>query len=83
MALSNPNLQTDSEPQNQLEHIEYSRKQHSYSKAVGKLFDLALTYIDYAEEENRKGHQAVWTQGVFEAPLFYACDKYKLRRTIR
>lgn len=72
--MSNNNLQIISEPQNQLEYIEHSRVQHSYSKAVDKLFDLALTYIDYAKEENKKGHQAVWTQGVFEPPIFYACD---------
>lgn len=72
--MSNPKLQNNFEPQNQLEYIAYSRQQHSYSKAVDKLFDLALNYIDDAEQENQKGHQAVWTQGVFEAPLFYACD---------
>lgn len=72
--MNNQKLQDNYEPQNQLEYIQYSREQHAYSKAVGKLFDLALTYIDYAEQENQKGHQAAWTQGVFEAPLFYACD---------
>lgn len=72
--MNNLKLQNNFEPQNQLEYIAYSRQQHSYSKAVDKLFDLALSYIDDAEQENRKGHQAVWTQGVFEAPLFYACD---------
>ncbi|MGN0484490.1 MAG: 2-hydroxyacyl-CoA dehydratase [Lachnospiraceae bacterium] len=72
--MSNSTIHTDFEPQNQLEYIAYSRQQHSYSKAVNKLFDLALSYIDDAEKANRQGHQAVWTQGVFEAPLFYACD---------
>ncbi len=69
-------LKTESytEPQNQLEYIEYNRKLHSYSHAVDRLFTLALTYIDYAEEENAKGHQAAWTQGVFDAPLLLACD---------
>lgn len=62
------------EPKNQLEHIEYSKYQHGYSKAINDLFDLASTYIEDAEKGNLVGHRAAWTQGVFEAPLFYACD---------
>lgn len=72
--MNNSKLQNSNEPQNQLEYISNSRQQHFYSKAVDKLFDLALSYIDDAEQGNQNGHQAVWTQGVFEAPLFYACD---------
>lgn len=67
-----------SEPTNQLEHIEYSKQQHSYSKAVNQLFDLALTYIEDGEKGDALGHKAAWTQGVFEAPLFYACDTVPL-----
>jgi benzoyl-CoA reductase/2-hydroxyglutaryl-CoA dehydratase subunit BcrC/BadD/HgdB len=62
------------EPSNQLEYISYSKHEHGYSKAVNKLFDLALTYIEDAEKGNSLGRKAAWTQGVFEAPLFYACD---------
>ncbi|OPX43345.1 2-hydroxyglutaryl-CoA dehydratase, D-component [Ruminiclostridium hungatei] len=62
------------EPSNQLEYIISSKQEHEYSKAVNKLFDLALTYIEDAEKGNRLGRKAAWTQGVFEAPLFYACD---------
>lgn len=62
------------EPSNQLEYIQHSKHEHGYSKAVNELFDLALTYIEDAENGNRSGRKAVWTQGVFEAPLFYACD---------
>ena len=61
-------------PQNQLEYIQHSKWQHSYSKGVNKLFDLALSYIDYAEKAVLQGKNAAWTQGVFEGPLFYACD---------
>ncbi|HSD39786.1 MAG TPA: 2-hydroxyacyl-CoA dehydratase family protein [Rhodocyclaceae bacterium] len=62
------------EPTNQLEHIALSKHTHGYSPAIGKLFDLALSYIEDAEAGNREGRGAAWTQGVFEAPLFYACD---------
>lgn len=65
---------TPAEPGNQLEYIAHSRQQHHYSHAASDLFDLALSYIDDAERGNQQGQQAAWTQGVFEAPLFYACD---------
>lgn len=71
---STPNSTILTEPSNQLEHIEYSKKQHAYSKGIDQLFDLALSYIEDAEDGNTKGRKAAWTQGVFEAPLFYACD---------
>ena len=61
-------------PQNQLEYIQHSKWQHSYSKGVNELFDLALSYIDYSEKAVLQGKNAAWTQGVFEGPLFYACD---------
>ncbi len=64
----------DTEPGNQLEYIQHSMKEHGYSKAVNALFELSLTYIEDAEAGNRAGHKAAWTQGVFEAPLFYACN---------
>ncbi|MDR3239548.1 MAG: hypothetical protein LBT44_05625, partial [Clostridiales bacterium] len=63
-----------SEPSNQLEYIQHSKQIHGYSKAINKLFNLALRYIEDADEGNKCGKPAVWTQGVFEAPLFYACD---------
>jgi benzoyl-CoA reductase/2-hydroxyglutaryl-CoA dehydratase subunit BcrC/BadD/HgdB len=62
------------EPSNQLEYIEHSKYEHRYSKAVNDLFNLALTYIEDTEKGNRLDRKAAWTQGVFEAPLFYACD---------
>jgi benzoyl-CoA reductase/2-hydroxyglutaryl-CoA dehydratase subunit BcrC/BadD/HgdB len=68
------NVKFTEEPKNQLEYIEHSKQQHSYSKAVNKLFNLALTYIEDAEKGTKVGQKAAWTQGVFEAPLFYACD---------
>jgi benzoyl-CoA reductase/2-hydroxyglutaryl-CoA dehydratase subunit BcrC/BadD/HgdB len=62
------------EPRNQIEYIEHSKQAHSYSKAVRKLFDLALAYMPDAEQGNRTGKQAAWTTGCIEAPLLYACD---------
>lgn len=57
----------------QMNHILYSRNAvHSYSKSIQKLFDLAIDYIDYAEESSRKGKNVVWTNGVWESPLIYA-----------
>lgn len=62
------------EPRNQIEYIEHSRKQHSYSKGVNKLFDMALSYMVDAENGNKNGKQpAVWSTGLMEAPLLYAC----------
>jgi len=65
---------TIAEPTNQLEYIEDSRRQHGYSAGIQDLFDMAVDYIPWADEQARLGKKAVWTQGVFEAPLFYACD---------
>jgi benzoyl-CoA reductase/2-hydroxyglutaryl-CoA dehydratase subunit BcrC/BadD/HgdB len=62
------------EPRNQLEYIEQSRQVHSYSKGVSKLFDMALSYMPDAEKGNREGRPAVWSTGLMEAPLLYACD---------
>jgi benzoyl-CoA reductase/2-hydroxyglutaryl-CoA dehydratase subunit BcrC/BadD/HgdB len=63
------------EPRNQLEYIEQSRQAHSYSKAVQKLFDLALSYMPDAEKGNHEGRRkAAWSTGLMEAPLLYACD---------
>lgn len=57
----------------QVEHIRHSRDVvHAYSPSIRKLFDLALTYIDFAEEENRKGNGVIWCNGRWEAPLVYA-----------
>lgn len=63
------------ELQSQLDHISYSRDEiHGYSKGVQKLFDLAVSYIYDAEEAFRQGKNAVWTRGLWESPLIYACD---------
>lgn len=63
------------EPRNQLEYIEQSRLAHSYSKGVQKLYDMALSYMPDGEQGNKEGsRRAVWSTGLMEAPLLYACD---------
>ena len=61
------------DPTNQLEFIELSRRDHSYSRGVSRLFDMALSYMGDAEKANQNGRPAVWTTGLMEAPLIYAC----------
>lgn len=63
------------EPKNQLEYIEQSRQAHHYSKGIQKLYDLALSYMPDGEQGNKEGtRRAVWSTGLMEAPLLYACD---------
>lgn len=58
----------------QVTHIEQSRDEvHAYSKGIKKIFDLALSYIYYAEEQHKKGANVVWFQAKAEAPLLLAC----------
>lgn len=46
----------------------------SYSKGIPELFDLAISYITRAEEAAREGKKVVWSSGLWESPLIYACD---------
>lgn len=64
----------------QQEYIEYSKnEQHSYSKAIGKLFDLASNYLNSVEEACYAGAKAVFTNEF--APLCYACDTIPVQHT--
>jgi benzoyl-CoA reductase/2-hydroxyglutaryl-CoA dehydratase subunit BcrC/BadD/HgdB len=66
---------TTSELDSQLDYIRHSSSViHAHSPGVGKLFDLALTYIFDAEAAALEGKKAAWTFGLWESPLFYACD---------
>jgi benzoyl-CoA reductase/2-hydroxyglutaryl-CoA dehydratase subunit BcrC/BadD/HgdB len=61
--------------QSQLAYLRETRVDHGYSPAVGKLFDLVLSYISDAEDNHRSGKaRAAWTAGGLFSPLFYACD---------
>jgi len=67
--------QTTSELDSQLDYIRYSSNViHAHSPGVAKLFDLAVSYIFDAESDASDGKKAAWTFGLWESPLFYACD---------
>lgn len=57
---------------------EYVRKRQEeagvYSKAIPELFDMAVSYIARGEEAARQGKKVVWSSGLWEAPIIYACD---------
>jgi hypothetical protein len=57
-----------------LEIAQNSKKSHSYSPAIQKLFDMAIDYIPYVEETHRSGRKAVWYEGGSLYSLIYACD---------
>ncbi len=65
-------IATRSELQNQLEYINGSKRDHSYSPGIVKLYDLALSYVEDAEQHARNGGRAAWVGGIWEAPLMYA-----------
>jgi len=59
----------------QLAYVAETRADHAHSPAVGKLFDLVLSYIDDAEAKHRSGKsKAAWMSGGVWSPLYYACD---------
>jgi len=61
--------------ESQLAYVSETRADHGYSPAVGKLFDLVLSYIDDAENAHRSGKaRAAWMSGGVWSPLYYACD---------
>ncbi len=58
----------------QITHVKHSRDViHAHSKGIRKIFDLALSYVYYAEEAHERGENAVWIQARAEAPLIFAC----------
>jgi benzoyl-CoA reductase/2-hydroxyglutaryl-CoA dehydratase subunit BcrC/BadD/HgdB len=66
----------------QMEHIRHSRDVvHRHSPGVGKILDLAVNYVYDAEKANREGREVVWTVGLSECPLFYACGAVPLAFT--
>ena len=71
---SAPKIATRQELQNQLEYINASKQEHSYSPAVGKLYDLALSYVEDAEKHAINGGRSAWVMGIWDSPLMYALD---------
>ena len=62
------------ELESQLAYIRQSKADHGYSRAVGRLYDLALSYVEDAETAHRQGRSVSWAMGIWDAPLFYASD---------
>ncbi|MDR3294826.1 MAG: 2-hydroxyacyl-CoA dehydratase family protein [Clostridiales Family XIII bacterium] len=58
----------------QIQHIEYSRDVvHRHSKAIPKLFNLILSYIEDVEKKVRAtGQKALWAGSPWAIPLIYA-----------
>ncbi|GHV76702.1 2-hydroxyglutaryl-CoA dehydratase [Spirochaetia bacterium] len=66
----------------QLEHIRHSKDVvHKHSPGVGKILDLAVTYVFDAEKAAAGGKNVIWTAGLAECPLFYACGAIPLAFT--
>ncbi|HEY3425104.1 MAG TPA: 2-hydroxyacyl-CoA dehydratase family protein, partial [Negativicutes bacterium] len=64
------------EVQSQLDYVKYTKEVHSYSKAVGKLLDLSMSYVADAEKAYQEGKKnAVWCGGQgWQVQLLYAAD---------
>ncbi len=67
-------IKTRQELQSQLAYIRESKKEHRYSPAVVKLYDLALSYVEDAELHAQRGGRSAWVMGIWDAPLMYALD---------
>jgi benzoyl-CoA reductase/2-hydroxyglutaryl-CoA dehydratase subunit BcrC/BadD/HgdB len=66
----------------QLEHIRHSKEVvHKHSPGVGKILDLAINYVFDAEKAAMQGRNVIWTVGLSECPLIYACDAIPLAFT--
>jgi len=74
LTLTEEKISTRKELECQLAYIEQSKHDHRYSPAVIKIYDLALSYVEDAEEHARNGGRAAWATGIWDAPLFYALD---------
>jgi benzoyl-CoA reductase/2-hydroxyglutaryl-CoA dehydratase subunit BcrC/BadD/HgdB len=51
-----------------------SKQAHSYSAAIGRLFDMAINYVPDVEAAHQSGQNAVWYEGGSWYTLIYACD---------
>jgi benzoyl-CoA reductase/2-hydroxyglutaryl-CoA dehydratase subunit BcrC/BadD/HgdB len=64
------------EVQSQLDYVKYTKEVHSYSKAVGKLLDLSMSYVADAEKAYKEGQKnAIWCGGQgWQVQFLYAAD---------
>jgi len=62
------------------EHVELSQveylKARTGSPAIDRIFDLALTYIQRADEAHRAGRKVVYGGGMTDAPIILAADTF-------
>lgn len=49
---------------------------HPKSAAINRVFDLALTYIQRADEAHLKGQKVVYGGGMFDAPIIHSYDAF-------
>lgn len=59
----------------ELSQVEYL-KARTGSPAVDKIFELALTYIQRADEAHRAGRKVVYGGGMTDAPIIHATDTF-------
>jgi benzoyl-CoA reductase/2-hydroxyglutaryl-CoA dehydratase subunit BcrC/BadD/HgdB len=64
-------IQTSEALGSQLAYIAETRREHGYSRAVDRLFDLVLDYVSHAEEAWRAGRSVIWTSAPL-MPVYYA-----------
>ncbi len=76
-----PARQTRKELESQIAYIRESKADHAYSRAIPRLFDLAMSYVEDAERAARQGRRAAWAMGLWDAPLLYACDTVPISLT--
>ncbi|MFA5263117.1 MAG: 2-hydroxyacyl-CoA dehydratase family protein [Opitutaceae bacterium] len=67
-------IRTNQGLESQLAYVRQTKADHGYSKAIARLFDLVMSYIDDAEKAARNGRKAVWMAGGAWSPLYYAAD---------
>lgn len=73
MAIALQEKKKDIGQESQIQHIKYSRDVvHKHSKAIQKLFNLVLTYVEDAEKECEKGKNVIWGGGLWESLIVYA-----------
>ncbi len=64
-----------SEFDSQKDYLRYSHDvEHKHSRGAQLILDLCGSYVERCEEAYARGQRAVWTPGMWEGPLFYACD---------
>ncbi len=64
-------IQTTEALDSQIAYIAETRREHGYSKAIDRMFDLVLDYVHHAEDAWRNGGNVIWTAAPL-MPVYYA-----------